>query len=118
MGLHLIEAQARGDVRSRNLREEGTGVGVMPTGTVDGTWQFARRWSANFHAQQFSVSVSDVKGSLTDYHVDAQYRWKPNFAVGLGYAGIKTDVRISGSGFPGQFALDTRGPELFFRASF
>ncbi len=118
IGVNLIEAEARGEVRARNLREKGAGVGPMPTIAVDGTWQIAKRWSVNARAQQLSLSVSDVKGSMSDYHVDAQYRWVPNAAVGIGYNMFKTDVTLSGSGSPGQFALDTRGPELFFRVSF
>jgi hypothetical protein len=118
IGVHLVEATARGEVRARNLRESGEGVGPMPTVAIDGSWQFARRWSVNAHAQQFSVSVSNVKGSMSDYHADVQYRWVPNVAVGLGYSALKTDITFSGSGSPGQFALDTRGPELFFRVSF
>lgn len=118
VGLHLIAVEARGEVRTRNLRESGTGVGPMPTAAVDGTWQFGSRWSLNGRAQQFSVSVSNVKGSLSDYHLDAQYRWLPNMAVGVGWSMMKADVNITGSGSPGQFTLDTSGPELFFRASF
>lgn len=118
VGLHLIAVEARGEVRTRNLRESGTGVGPMPTAAVDGSWQFGRRWSLNGRAQQFSVSVSNVKGSLSDYHLDAQYRWHPNMAVGVGWSMMKADVNITGSGSPGQFTLDTSGPELFFRASF
>lgn len=118
IGVHLISADARGEVRARNLREKGDGVGPMPTAAIDGTWQIAKRWSVNAHAQQFSVSVSDVKGSMSDYHFDTQYRWVPNAAVGIGYSLLKTDVTLKGSGSPGQFTLDTRGPELFFRVSF
>lgn len=118
IGVNLVEAEARGEVRARNLREKGAGVGPMPTVAVDGTWQIAKRWSLNARAQQLSLSVSNVKGSMADYHLDAQYRWVPNAAVGIGYSMFKTDVSLKGSGSPGQFALDSRGPELFFRVSF
>ncbi len=119
LGLHIVEAQAHGDVRARNLREDGSGVGAIPTAALDGTWQFARRWSANAHAQRFSVTVSDVHGSYYDYHFDSQYRWRPNMAFGVGWTWLKTDVNIANSkSLPGAFALSTRGPEVFFRASF
>lgn len=118
IGVNLAQADARGEVRARNVREEGSGVGPIPTVVLDGTWQIARRWSLNGHVQQLSVAVSNVKGSMADYHLDAQYRWVPDVALGVGYSLFKTDVTLKGSSTPGQFALDSRGPELFFRVSF
>lgn len=118
VGLHIIQAQASGNVRALNLRDDGSAVGAIPAGALDGTWQFARRWSANVHAQRLRVTVSRVTGSYADYHLDAQYRWRPNTAFGIGWTWLKTDVHTTGTSLPGAFLFNTRGPEAFFRVSF
>ena len=61
--------------------------------------------------------LGDWRGEMYDYHLDVQYRWRKNFAVGLGYSSIESDLLIDGTP-GGQFNLKTDGPELFFRASF
>ena len=121
-GLTIMNAEARGNVLARNIREDGTGVGALPTLNLDGTFAFARRWSVGGHIQAFSASVSstntDISGKMSDIHFDVQYRWRPNFAVGLGYSAYKFDVDVKSADQPGRFKLDTKGPELFFRTSF
>jgi hypothetical protein len=55
---------------------------------------------------------------MSDYHMDIQYRWRRNFAVGLGYTKMETNLLVTDPTQPLQFDLDTSGPELFFRVSF
>lgn len=118
LGLHLIEAEARAVIRARSIREDGSGVGILPTLAVDGAYRISKRWSVTGRAQYLSVGVSDVDGSFADFHVDAQYRWRRNFSVGLGYSAINFDADITSADLPGRFAIDAKGPELFFRVSF
>ena len=118
LGLHLIEAEARATVRARNIRESGSGVGVLPTLAIDAAYRISKRWSVTGRAQYLSVGVSDVDGSFADFHVDAQYRWRRNLTLGLGYSAINFDADITGNDLPGAFALDASGPEVFFRFSF
>lgn len=118
LGLHLVEASAKSEVPVRNVNEEGSGVGVLPTLAVDGTWRISRRWAVTGHAQYLSVSAADVDGSFADYHVDVQYRWRRNVAFGLGYSFLNLDVDIQSSNLPGAVKLESAGPELFFRVSF
>lgn len=118
LGLHVLEAEARGEVRARNIREEGSGVGALPSIAVDGTWRISKRFSLNGRGQYFSANVSDFSGSMADYHLDVQYRWRQNFAVGLGYSLIDINVESDSQDFPGLFDLNAKGPELFFRVSF
>jgi hypothetical protein len=117
-GLHLVEASSSAIVRARGIREEGSGVGILPTLSIDGTWRFARRWSVSGHLQYLTVGSSDLDGSYADHHVDVQYRWKPNVAVGLGWSMLKLDVDVQDDELPGTLVLDANGPELFFRISF
>jgi hypothetical protein len=118
VGFHLLETETRAVVRARSIREEGSGVGVLPSLALDGTWRFARRWSITGRLQHLSVSANDIEGSFSDHHVDVQYRWKPNVAIGLGYSVFNLDAEIQDDDLPGQLEFDTQGPELFFRVSF
>jgi len=117
-GLHLASADARSEVRARNIRETGSGTVILPTLGVDGTWAFHRRWSAGGFLRYMAVSNSDADGSYGEYHVDVQYRWKPNVAVGLGWSSIDLDAEVSDADLPGMLKIQATGPELFFRVSF
>ena len=64
------------------------------------------------------MTVSSVKGSLSDYHGDLQFRWRPNLAFGLGYQSTQARLEVRNDNPNGIMKLDTRGPELFVRASF
>lgn len=125
LGVSLIEARATGAVVARNIREHQEGVAAFPTVALDGTWSISRRWSLNTRAQRFSTTVDRFTGQLSDYHADVQYRWRRNFAVGLGYTKLRSLVDVgksTGTSSPndltGRFDQRTRGPEFFFRASF
>lgn len=118
LGLHLLEAAANAEVRARNVNEEGSGVGVLPTLAVDGSWRISSRWALTGRAQYLSVSSSDVDGRFADYHLDVQYRWRPNFALGIGWSKLTLDVDITDAELPGRVALESVGPEIFFRVSF
>jgi hypothetical protein len=118
LGLHIVETQAASEVRARNVTEEGSGVGIVPTLAVDGTWRISRRWALTGRAQYLEVDAADIEGTFADYHVDVQYRWRRNLAVGLGWSKLNLDVDVTSNDLPGLVNLDSAGPELFFRVSF
>lgn len=121
LGVNLLEAEAAGEAVDRNAREEESGVAPLPAIALDGNWRFARRWSVSARGQYFSATYDDIDGTLSEWHVDVQYRWKPNLAIGLGYTFLDVDVNIDPNAdhdFPGLFRMQTDGPELFIRASF
>jgi hypothetical protein len=109
---------------ARNIRERQEAVGAFPTLALDGTWRVSKRWSLNARGQRFSTSIDEFRGSLAEYHGDVQYRWRRNFALGLGYSRFKTLVDVGADGstsnndLTGRFDQDMKGPEVFFRASF
>ena len=117
-GLHLASADARSEIRVRNIRETGSGTVILPTLGVEGTWAFHRRWSVGGFARYMSISTSDADGTFGDYHLDVQYRWKRNVAVGLGWSSITLDAEVSDADLPGALKIEAGGPELFFRVSF
>jgi len=121
LAVNLLEAEAAGEAIDRNAREEESGVAPLPAIAFDGNWRFARRWSVSARGQFFSATYDDIDGTLSEWHVDVQYRWKPNLAIGLGYTFLDVDVNIDPNAdhdFPGLFRMQTDGPELFIRASF
>jgi hypothetical protein len=117
-GLHLVDADARSEVRARNIRETGSGAFILPTLGVDGTWRINRRWSVGGFVRYLSASTGDGDGSFGDYHVDVQYRWKPNVAAGLGWSSIGIEAEVQEADLPGKLKIEASGPELFFRVSF
>jgi hypothetical protein len=122
LGIALLEAKARGEVRARNIREEEDGVGPYPTFALDATWRISSRWSLNLRGQSFTVNRNDIEATKSDYHGDVQYRWRRNFTVGLGYSSLKVQANVLPNGEPGRqtgrLDQDISGPELFLRASF
>ncbi len=118
IGAHILVAEARGSVPARNQREQATGAGAFPTIAADAAFRISKRWAVTARAQQFSTSIGKFDGSLSDYHLDVQYRFRRNLAFGLGYTSTKVKVEVTDSDFPGLFDLSTKGPELFMRVSF
>ncbi len=119
LGVHVINAEARGRVPARLLIEEQSGVGASPALALDATWRISRRFAVTGRAQYFSVAVSDFASVLRDYHADVQYRWRRNAALGLGYTRLRTQLDVTDTNdLSGRFDIDVKGPELFFRVSF
>jgi hypothetical protein len=118
LGVHFLQAEARGAVEAKGLRQEVSGSGAFPTIPVDFTWRISRRFAVVARAQYFKASVNNFSGALGEYHGDFQYRWKPNFTVGAGYTTMRAGLDVQDAHFPGSFRLDVRGPEAFFKVSF
>ncbi|HEX6396411.1 MAG TPA: hypothetical protein VFZ95_03225 [Steroidobacteraceae bacterium] len=118
LGVHLIEAHAEGEEPGTLNREKADEVGIFPTIAATLAYRISKRWSITLRGQQFSANPEDFEGKMADYHGDLQYRWKKNFAIGLGYSKIQTNLQVFDEDQPLLFDLDTSGPEIFFRASF
>jgi len=118
LGIHLIEAQAEGGEPGTLNREEASEVGIFPTIAANLAFRISRRWSVTARGQQFSASPEDFDGKMSDYHADVQFRLHPNFAIGLGYTMLETNLEVFDEDQPLLFNLETAGPEIFFRASF
>jgi hypothetical protein len=118
VGVHLLNAEARGTDQTLEQHAESSGDGALPTLALDATWRISQRFAWTARAQYVSATIRGDSGSLGDYHTDLQYRWVPNFAVGLGYQDIRLQLQVPHGGTPGGFDLHVSGPEVFFRASF
>lgn len=119
LGLHLIEVKAEGSEPGTLNREGDTEVGAAPTVALNAAYRISKRWAVTARGQLFSLErESEFSGELADFHADVQYRWRKNFAVGLGYSRLFANVDIVDADQPFMFDMDASGPELFFRASF
>jgi hypothetical protein len=118
LGVYLLEAQAHGEVPALLQRQDVSGAGPFPTIPLDVAWRISTRFALTARAQYFRAALSNFDGWIADIHEDVQYRWKPNFAVGIGWTTLRASLNLNTGNFPGAFDLDTRGPEAFFRVSF
>ncbi len=118
LGLHIIETSAEGSEPGTLNREKDSEAGIFPTIAVNGAYRISKRWAITARGQSFSAHPEGFDGSLSDYHADVQYRWRKNFAVGIGYTSIQIDLDVVDADQPFLFQMDTSGPELFFRAAF
>jgi hypothetical protein len=118
VGVHLLQADARATDVTLETHAETSGVGAFPTPALDATWAISQRFAWTARAQYLGATVHGIHGSLGDYHTDVQYRWRPNFEVGLGYEDIRAQLSVNRNGSPSGFALTIKGPEAFLRVSF
>jgi hypothetical protein len=116
--VYMVQAEARGEAPALNQRQDVSGAGPFPTIPVDVAWRISRRWALTARGQYFRAVVNNFDGWMADVHEDVQYRWKPNFAVGVGYTSIRASLNLNTGNFPGGFLLNFHGPEAFFRVSF
>ena len=118
LGVHIIQAQAEGGQPGTLNRERDTEVGIFPTIAGNAAFRISKRWSVTARGQSFSASPEGFEGTMSEYHVDLQYRWRENFALGLGWSKLESNLEVTDADQPLLFNLDATGPELFARFSF
>ena len=118
VGLYFLQVDALGQVPAKTERQEVTAATPFPALPLDLVWALSGRWAVSARGAYLKATLSGFRGWYADSHEDLQYRWKPNFALGLGYASIRTSLLRKGGSFPGAFAMSITGPEAFVRFSF
>ena len=118
LAAHLLQAEAQAQNNATQQRQDVSGAGAFPTIPLDFAFRISRRWSVTWRGQYFHASLNNFDGYLADIHEDVQYRWKDNFAIGVGYQSIRAKLALNTGNFPGQFHMSLEGPEAFFRVSF
>lgn len=100
------------------VREEVSAATPFPALPLDLTWRISSRWAATGRIAYLKAIVSGFNGWYEDAHMDVQYRWNPNFQIGLGYSLTRASLTREGGSFPGQLGLNIKGLEGFARFSF
>jgi len=118
LALYFLQLDVIGAVPAQNLRQEVTAATPFPALPLDLTWCLSSRWAATAQAAYLKVNTHDLGGWYLDTHADIQYRWVSNFAVGAGYASIRTDLTHRNGSFPGVVKMNISGPQVFVRFSF
>ena len=118
IGLYFVQALAQGIDLTLGQSNTQSAADPFPTLPLDYTWRISRRWAFTGHVDYLKVALSQFRGWLANWHNDVQYRWNPNFAVGLGYTSIRTSYNRSTGSFTGEAYLSFNGPQAFIRFSF
>jgi hypothetical protein len=119
LGLYILEIKAEGGEPGTLNRDRGSEAGLFPTLAANAAYRISKRWAVTGRVNQLKlVNVDDAEGQFLDWHADIQYRWRKNFAVGLGYTQTNVELELSNVDEPFLYNLDVKGPEIFFRASF
>lgn len=118
IGVYFLQVDAIGQVPAQNQRQEVATATPFPALPLDLTWRIGRRWAVNARAAYLRVNLSRFRGWYADLEEDVQYRFNPNFALGLGYTSMRTSLTRRGGVNPGLFGMSISGPEAFVRFSF
>jgi hypothetical protein len=118
LGAHIIETMYEISEPGTLSREKLTEAKPYATVAVNAAFRISKRWAVTARAQSFTLDREDYQATMSDYHADLQWRWRKNFALGLGYTKLFTEFVYDDTDQPFEFSMDTSGPELFFRASF
>jgi hypothetical protein len=118
LGLYMLQVNASGAVPALFQQQQVSAAGPFPALPADLVWRISSRFALTARAAYLRAALNGFRGWFEDTHADAQYRWGPNFAIGLGYSSVRTSLNKQGGNFPGQFGMAISGPEAFVRFSF
>jgi len=118
LALHLLQAEGVLEAPARFVRENLDVAGPFATLAFDGTWRFTKRFSLNAQGNYLKGHVDDVRGSYKSWNADVQFRWRPNFALGAGYATTRFFLQSSDPNESGLFRFNYKGPTAFIRVSY
>jgi len=119
LGAYIFELRAEGGEPGTLNNDMDSEAGIFPTGALNFSWRISRRWAFTARHNQLKLIGDDTAdGKYQDSHADVQFRMWPNLAFGLGYSRLRIDLDARQVDEPFLFDLETKGPELFFRASF
>ncbi|MGA2365634.1 MAG: hypothetical protein ABSG12_09090 [Steroidobacteraceae bacterium] len=118
VALYLVEARLQAAVPSTFQSQTTTTAGPVPALPLDFTWAISSRFALTARAAYVRAIIDGTRGWFDDLHADAQYRFKPNFAIGIGYSSLHVNITSASGDNPGAIAMSVSGPEAFIRFSF
>ena len=119
LGIHIIQAHASGGEPGTLNRESDSTGGIVPDDRVErGVSHLQALVGHGARAESFRRAPKTSKASCPTTTWTSSTAGASNFAVGLGYTKMETNLLVTDTTQPLVFNLDTSGPELFFRVSF
>jgi hypothetical protein len=118
LAVYFLQLDAVGQVPAQFQRVEVSAATPFPALPLDLTWAISSHWAATARGAYLKADVSGFRGWYADLREDLEYRWNPNFTLGLGYASIRTSLNRSGGSFPGGYGMSISGPEASVRFSY
>jgi hypothetical protein len=120
VGVNLIDLSARARVQlpTRRVDQQENQAGPFPTLGIDGTWVISKRFYLDGRIQYLKLHVDNLDGSLGIYELTAQYRWRANISVGIGYNQVRAKLSSTKATESGFFDFNAKGPEIFVRIGF
>ena len=91
----------------------GNVAAPLPVLAVSGDWALNERWRLRGSLGGFKAKVSDVKASVTDATVAAEYRLFRNFGVGAGYSLLRISGDINKSSYSSSVDWRTGGLVIY-----
>ena len=118
IGVYFMEAETMGAVPATGQATDKSAAEPLPTLPLDLTWCISQRFSATARGNYVKAAISGFNGSFTELHADLQYRWNPNFSIGVGFTSMRLDLKGDQSTVPGFVDMSFKGPEAFIRFSY
>ncbi|HUL45913.1 MAG TPA: hypothetical protein VLV25_02300 [Steroidobacteraceae bacterium] len=118
LGLYFLQTEAIGQIPATGQQTDKSAAEPVPTLPLDLTWAISRRWAVTARGNYVKAKISGFDGSYTDLHGDLQYRWNPNFSLGLGFSSMRISLSGDSGSIPGVVSMSYQGPEAFVRFSY
>ena len=119
LGAYIFDLKASGGEPGTLNRDDDSEAGAFPTSAMTMAYRVSKRWAVTLRSNMLKlIGDDDAEGGYREFHGDIQYRWRKNFAVGLGYTSTDLDIELRNVDEPFRFNMKAAGPELFFRAAF
>ncbi len=107
-----ISARARVTTTTRHVDQSEDQAGPFPTGGIDATYVFSKRWYVDGRAQYMHLSYNNLSGSLGYGEFDVLYRLRPNISFALGYTIVRANLDSRQTTQGGYFNFTSKGPEV------
>ena len=92
LGVYLLQVKAHGETPATFQAQDVAAAGPFPALPLDLAWRISSRFALTARTAYLKVRLNGFEGWYADSHADVQYRWIPNFALGIGYSSIRTSL--------------------------
>jgi hypothetical protein len=98
--------------------ESKTQLVPLPTLGAYGNYKLGPQWILHGRVDWLSLTYEQYHGSLTNLYVGADWRFMPNWGVGLGYRYVNYKVTADKNSFHGEANYEFQGPTVYVAGAF